>query len=166
MPTISVISTKWSETARPLLVQAWRALLTTVIKLRKSLYSSTRASSRADQNSPPRSLTRWMRWNVVAAGVIASLLIVPLSWQDARNVTGDGSLFCARGGNPGPIQERSGDGLVSVRNPSKKNARRRGRLRSYSHSFFNRPWWEPAKARRCEIVSSSEGRAGERLSLV
>src|SRR5258708_25667868 len=74
MPTISVRSTKWSGMARPLVVQAWRALLMTVIKLRKSEYSSTRPSSRADQNSPPRSWVRLMRSKAVAAGAFNSLL--------------------------------------------------------------------------------------------
>ena len=67
MPTISVISTKWSVTAWPLLAQASLAFSMTVAKLRKSAYSSTRASSRADQNSPPCSLVRLMRSKVLLA---------------------------------------------------------------------------------------------------
>jgi hypothetical protein len=60
---------QWSETVCPLLAQASRALVMTALKLRKSVYSGTRASSCADQKSAPAGLTRLMRSNVlVAAG--------------------------------------------------------------------------------------------------
>ena len=64
IPTFSVISTKWSAIARALFVHASCAFVITAVKLRKSEYSKTRANSRADQNSPPRSFARLMRSKV------------------------------------------------------------------------------------------------------
>src|SRR5438874_2271589 len=92
MPTISVISTKWSETARSLLTQAWRALLITVMKLRKSEYSSTRANSRADQNSPPRSFKRLIR-SKAFDGIIFGSLLITYREPASQKCAVDESLF-------------------------------------------------------------------------
>jgi hypothetical protein len=67
MLTISLDSTKWSETAWPLFAQASFAFSITGWKLRKFRYSNTRAKSRADHNSWPSALTRLMRSNVLLA---------------------------------------------------------------------------------------------------
>src|SRR5258706_11852100 len=67
MPTNSVRSPKWSLTVWSLLAQACCAFAITAAKFRKSEYSSTRAKSRADQNSAPAGLTRLIRSKVLGA---------------------------------------------------------------------------------------------------
>src|ERR1035437_7911040 len=84
MLTISLVSTKWSETAWPLLAHASRALAMTAIKLRKSVYSSTRARSRADQNSWPSALTRLIRSKVLLAAGVGSGLLMAFLLPEAK----------------------------------------------------------------------------------
>ena len=74
--TISLVSTKWSKTVWPLLAHASRALAMTVKKLRKLVYSSTWAKSRADQNSWPSALTRLIRSKVLLPAGAGSWLLL------------------------------------------------------------------------------------------
>src|SRR2546421_5973833 len=83
--TISVMSTKWSVTERSLFAQASRALVMTAMKLRKSLYSSTRASSRADQNSAPAGLTRLMRSKVLVATAVGNRSLIAFNFTRSHD---------------------------------------------------------------------------------